>query len=70
MRILGIDPGTATTGFGIIDFCKNQYQLCDFGHISTPKTLPLAQTDPNYSGFKNNLSKMGTGGMRGGGNFF
>ena len=40
MIILGIDPGTATTGFGAI---KNQNTLIDFGVISTKKTLSDAE---------------------------
>ena len=37
MTILGIDPGTATTGFGIISQNKNQPELVDFGVITTKK---------------------------------
>src|SRR3989304_8631961 len=41
MRILGIDPGTATTGYGIIEFNgQEKFSLVDFGLISTSKTLP------------------------------
>lgn len=43
MIILGIDPGTATTGFGIIRQTKNQPELVDFGVISTKKTLSDAE---------------------------
>lgn len=45
MTILGIDPGTATTGFGIIASTakKDEYQLVDFGVISTKKTLSDAE---------------------------
>lgn len=45
MTILGIDPGTATTGFGIIESTKrkSEYTLVDFGVISTKKTLSDAQ---------------------------
>lgn len=43
MIILGIDPGTATTGFGIIEQNKNQPKLVDFGIISTKKTLGDAE---------------------------
>jgi crossover junction endodeoxyribonuclease RuvC len=43
MIILGIDPGTATTGFGIIYHTKNQPQLVDFGVISTDKKLSDAE---------------------------
>ena len=42
MKILGIDPGTATTGFGIIEITpKNQPCLIDAGIISTPPHTPL-----------------------------
>lgn len=37
MTILGIDPGTATTGFGIIEQQKNKYQILEFGVVSTSK---------------------------------
>ena len=37
MIILGIDPGTATTGFGIIKFDGYDVHLLDFGSILTPK---------------------------------
>ena len=43
MIILGIDPGTATTGFGIIKQTKNQPELVDFGVISTDKKLSDAE---------------------------
>lgn len=43
MRILGIDPGYATTGFGLIHAEAGRYQLCQCGVISTEKTLPFAQ---------------------------
>lgn len=41
MTILGIDPGTATTGYGIIssEIKKNDFQLITFGIISTKKTF-------------------------------
>ena len=41
MKILGIDPGTATTGYGIIQTNKiDQYTLLDYGLVSTSKELP------------------------------
>lgn len=43
MRILGIDPGTATTGFGLIERKGTGHRLLDYGHISTSKTLPLSK---------------------------
>ncbi len=36
MRILGIDPGVATTGWAIVDY-DNDYHLVDFGVITTSK---------------------------------
>lgn len=41
MMILGVDPGTATTGWGIIKKEGQKYTLLDFGHISTPAKTPL-----------------------------
>ncbi len=41
MKILGIDPGTATTGYGVIEANGSQeYILVDFGLVSTSKDLP------------------------------
>lgn len=37
MRILGIDPGTATVGWGIIDIQGGNTKAVAFGHISTSK---------------------------------
>lgn len=43
MRIIGIDPGLATTGFGIIDFLNQKMTLIDYGIISTPAGLHLPE---------------------------
>lgn len=43
MIILGIDPGTATTGFGVIRAEGHARELIDCGVISTPKDLPHNQ---------------------------
>ena len=37
MRILGIDPGTATTGYGLIKTSKNTTEVIEFGLIETDK---------------------------------
>lgn len=42
MRILGIDPGTATIGFGVIETDRGTPRLLTAGHISTAKTLSTA----------------------------
>ncbi|MBR5318815.1 MAG: crossover junction endodeoxyribonuclease RuvC [Peptococcaceae bacterium] len=43
MIILGIDPGTATTGFGIIRVAGNSIKPVDYGVISTPAGVPMEQ---------------------------
>lgn len=41
MTILGIDPGTATTGFGLIGLtATGKYKLMDLGLVSTSKDVP------------------------------
>lgn len=41
MIILGIDPGTATVGWGVIDTQSHKIQAAAFGHIATsPKLSP------------------------------
>ena len=39
MRILGIDPGLARVGYGIIDTINNQKRLLDCGIIKTEKGI-------------------------------
>ena len=41
MRIIGIDPGTATTGFGIIEHNHGQFKFVDAGVIITPPDQPM-----------------------------
>ncbi|MBO4915785.1 MAG: crossover junction endodeoxyribonuclease RuvC [Oscillospiraceae bacterium] len=43
MRILGIDPGIATIGFGLIDADAGRTQLLKYGVITTEAGLPLAK---------------------------
>lgn len=43
MRILGIDPGVATIGFGLILAERGKNQLLQYGTINTPAGLPLSQ---------------------------
>ena len=37
-RILGIDPGYARLGWGVIEYFDNKYKLIDYGCFETPKT--------------------------------
>lgn len=39
MRILGIDPGYATIGFGIVDAQRGSFQLRQYGTITTSPEL-------------------------------
>lgn len=41
MRILGIDPGYATTGFGLVLSEGTALQLLQYGVVTTPKDLPF-----------------------------
>jgi crossover junction endodeoxyribonuclease RuvC len=41
--ILGIDPGTKTTGFGIIKKINNFFEVIDFGCITPKSSLHLHQ---------------------------
>ena len=40
MRVLGIDPGLATTGWGVVDEDKSKLSMVDYGVIKTPAKLP------------------------------
>ncbi|MBR2080557.1 MAG: crossover junction endodeoxyribonuclease RuvC [Oscillospiraceae bacterium] len=41
MRILGIDPGYATIGFGLVDAERGAFRLLQFGTITTPADEPF-----------------------------
>ncbi|MBQ7039316.1 MAG: crossover junction endodeoxyribonuclease RuvC [Clostridia bacterium] len=41
MRILGIDPGVAIVGYGVIEYNKNTFKVVDYGKITTPAHTPL-----------------------------
>tara|TARA_B100000131_G_C18099833_1_gene605551 strand:- start:640 stop:1143 length:504 start_codon:yes stop_codon:yes gene_type:complete len=58
MKILGIDPGLATTGYGIITITGSKFTLSDYGIITTPadKTLP-ERLEIIASAFKKTLIK-------------
>ncbi len=42
MRIMGIDPGIATIGFGVVDKDENRIKLVQCGVITTPPHISLA----------------------------
>ena len=43
MRILGIDPGYATIGFGLIEAERGKVHMVTYGAITTPAGLPLSR---------------------------
>lgn len=43
MRVIGIDPGTAIVGYGIIDFENSRYSVVDYGVILTSKDLEVEE---------------------------
>ena len=43
MVILGIDPGYATTGFGLISSERGKYALLQYGIVTTPPELTFPQ---------------------------
>lgn len=43
MRILGIDPGIATIGFGLLEAERGQVKMITYGAVTTPAGLPLSR---------------------------
>ena len=43
MRILGIDPGYAIIGWGVLDYEKNRFSVVDYGAITTPAGMPFPE---------------------------
>ena len=43
MIILGVDPGIAIVGYGVIKYTGNQFKVIDYGAITTPAGMQLPQ---------------------------
>lgn len=43
MRILGIDPGTVTMGYGVIEAGEDKIALVDYGVVSSPAHSPMGE---------------------------
>ena len=43
MIIMGIDPGFAITGYGIIEYNNNRFKVLDYGAITTESDLKLSE---------------------------
>lgn len=42
MRVLGVDPGTAITGYGLVESVDDDLRLITYGTITTPAGQPMA----------------------------
>lgn len=64
MRILGIDPGIATVGFGIVDSLNNSQRLVSCGVITTPAGVGLSsRIDQIYNDILELISSFNPGAM-------
>ena len=43
MRILGIDPGFAIVGFGVLDYNGMDFRPLEYGAITTEANTPFTQ---------------------------
>ena len=43
MRVLGIDPGYAIVGWGVVDYTAPRFEAVDYGAVTTPAGLPLSR---------------------------
>jgi crossover junction endodeoxyribonuclease RuvC len=43
MRVIGIDPGTAITGWGVVEGDGDQLTVVAYGAVTTPAGTPLAR---------------------------
>ena len=43
VTILGIDPGTAIVGYGVVRQTGNKLTVIDFGCIKNPSTMPMVE---------------------------
>ena len=41
MKILGIDPGYAIVGYGVVEYRANRFTTLDYGAILTPAHTPF-----------------------------
>jgi crossover junction endodeoxyribonuclease RuvC len=43
MRVLGVDPGTATTGYGVVQETETELQALAYGVVTTPSTQAMPE---------------------------
>ena len=53
MRVLGIDPGYAIVGWGVVEYAGNRFAPVDFGAVCTDAGVPFERRlDEVYTGIK------------------
>jgi len=43
MRIIGIDPGYAIVGFGVLEYNKARFSVVEYGAVTTPADMDFSQ---------------------------
>ncbi len=43
MRVLGIDPGTVTMGYGVVEERDGEIALVDYGALNSPQRSPIGE---------------------------
>ena len=43
MRVIGIDPGYAIVGYGILEYSGSDFRLLEYGAVTTPPDMPFPQ---------------------------
>ena len=41
MIVLGIDPGYAIVGCGVVEYKNNHFTMLDYGAVTTPAGMPF-----------------------------
>jgi len=43
VRVLGIDPGTVTCGYGVLDHRENRFQVVTYGAVQCPRSMAFPE---------------------------
>ena len=58
MRVLGIDPGYAIVGWGVVEYAGNRFAPVDFGAVCTDAGVPFERRlDEVYTGIKEVIAR-------------
>ena len=58
MRVLGIDPGYAIVGWGVVDYAGNRFAPVDFGAVCTDAGVPFERRlDEVYTGVREVIAR-------------